>query len=98
MGRRCDPDLQAAWLPSLREGQDDWQVIAGSVGEYYVRGGRIDWRGWGQPWTRKRLLLPNYPFQKSRHWFAFDPALRRSWGGGLFAAGSSGDTKQTHLL
>ena len=26
MGRRCEPDLEAAWLPSLREGQDDWQV------------------------------------------------------------------------
>ena len=50
MGRRCEPDLEAAWLPSLREGQDDWQVIAGSVGEYYVRGGRVDWRGWDQPW------------------------------------------------
>ena len=26
MGRRCVPELEAAWLPSLREGQDDWQV------------------------------------------------------------------------
>jgi acyl transferase domain-containing protein/thioesterase domain-containing protein/acyl carrier protein len=80
MGRRCKPDLQAAWLPSLREGQDDWQVIAGSVGEYYVRGGRIDWRGWDQSWQRCRLLLPNYPFQRSRQWFTFDQSRRRLFG------------------
>jgi acyl transferase domain-containing protein/thioesterase domain-containing protein/acyl carrier protein len=98
MGRRCEPDLAAAWLPSLREGQDDWQVIAGSVGEYYVRGGRVDWRGWDQPWPRHRLLLPNYPFQKSRHWFTFDPSLKRTWGGSSFAAGTTGDAKQTHPL
>src|SRR5262249_47878803 len=36
MGRRCLPELDAAWLPSLRQGQDDWQVLAASVGEYYV--------------------------------------------------------------
>ncbi len=98
MGRRCEPELAAAWLPSLREGQDDWQVIAGSMAEYYVRGGHVDWRGWDQPWKRHRLLLPNYPFQKSRHWFTFDPALKRNWGGSSFAAGTTNDAKQTHPL
>jgi acyl transferase domain-containing protein/thioesterase domain-containing protein/acyl carrier protein len=99
MGRRCEPELTAAWLPSLREGQDDWQVIAGSLSEYYVRGGRVDWRGWDQPWQRKRVLLPNYPFQKSRHWFTLDPALRRLGSGGpSFAVGTTGDLKQTHPL
>jgi myxalamid-type polyketide synthase MxaB len=37
MGRRCVPELDAAWLPSLRGGQDDWQVIAASASEFYVR-------------------------------------------------------------
>jgi acyl transferase domain-containing protein/thioesterase domain-containing protein len=76
MGRRCEPKLEAAWLPSLREGQDDWPAIAASVGEYYVRGGRIDWRGWDQPWQRQRLGLPNYPFQRSRHWFDLSASKR----------------------
>jgi acyl transferase domain-containing protein/thioesterase domain-containing protein/acyl carrier protein len=99
MGRRCEPDLAAAWLPSLREGQDNWQVIAGSVGEYYVRGGRVDWRGWDQPWHRNRLLLPNYPFQRSRHWFALDPSRHRSWGSqSSFAIGTSEGDRHTHPL
>ncbi len=99
MGRRCEPDLAAAWLPSLREGQDDWQVIAGSLAEYYVRGGRIAWRGWDQPWRRRRLLLPNYPFQRSRHWFTLDPSRRRSLNGDAgFATPISADEQSLHPL
>ena len=83
MGRRCVPQLEAAWLPSLRQGQDDWQTLPQSVAEYYVRGGQIDWRGWDEPWPRQRLLLPTYPFQRSRHWFTLDPfdeaVVRRRW-------------------
>ncbi|MCI0492434.1 MAG: SDR family NAD(P)-dependent oxidoreductase, partial [Planctomycetes bacterium] len=79
MGRRCVPELESAWLPSLRQGQDDWQTIAAAVAEFYVRGGRIDWRGWDRPWRRRRLLLPNYPFERSRHWHTLNPALRRSF-------------------
>ncbi len=77
MGRRCVPNLDVAWLPSLRAGQDDWQVIASSVAEYYVRGGQIDWRGWDRPWPRRRLMLPTYPFQRSRHWYALDSTRLR---------------------
>jgi acyl transferase domain-containing protein/thioesterase domain-containing protein/acyl carrier protein len=77
MGRRCVPELDAAWLPSLRAGHDDWHVLASSVAEYYVRGGNIDWRGWDLPWTRQRLALPNYPFQRSRHWYPLEQSRRR---------------------
>jgi len=82
MGRRCVPQLQSAWLPSLREGQDDWTVLAASISEFYVRGGTIHWQGWDQPWQRQRLLLPTYPFQRTRQWFELDPSRRRTWCGG----------------
>jgi len=99
MGRRCAPKLEAAWLPSLREGQDDWATIAASVSEYYVRGGRIDWRGWDRPWHRRRLLLPNYPFQRSRHWFAIDPTQRLAdRGGSAMARPVAADGQPVHPL
>ena len=99
MGRRCEPKLEAAWLPSLREGQEDWSVIAGSVAEFYVRGGRIDWRGWDRPWHRHRLLLPNYPFQRTRHWFDVDMTRRvPTPGESSFTGGGSTGTKSAHPL
>jgi acyl transferase domain-containing protein/NADPH:quinone reductase-like Zn-dependent oxidoreductase/thioesterase domain-containing protein/acyl carrier protein len=76
MGRRCESKLEAAWLPSLREGQPDWNVVAGSLAEYYTRGGKIDWRGWDRGTQHRRLLLPNYPFQRSRHWIETDVSRR----------------------
>src|SRR5690606_31249179 len=35
MGKRCLPDSKSAWLPSLRQNQDDWQVILDSLGKLY---------------------------------------------------------------
>ncbi len=100
MGRRCVPNLDAAWLPSLREGRDDWSVLTASVSAYYLRGGQVDWRGWDKPWQRKRLLLPTYPFQRSRHWFNLDPSLRRSFGGDVESnvAVSASTGKDSHPL
>jgi acyl transferase domain-containing protein/thioesterase domain-containing protein/acyl carrier protein len=99
MGRRCVPGLDAAWLPSLRDGQDEWPIIAASVGEYYVRGGRVDWRGWDQPWRRSRMWLPNYPFQRARHWFTFEPSRWRGFGGDSApAVGVAAGEKGTHPL
>ncbi len=95
MGKRCVPGLDAAWLPSLRQGQDDWQVLASSVAEYYVRGGQIDWRAWDKPWQRRRVSLPNYPFQRSRCWYALDPARRRTFAQDGEAASDVGDLGRT---
>ncbi|HEY4233001.1 MAG TPA: type I polyketide synthase, partial [Lacipirellulaceae bacterium] len=100
MGRRSLPELEAAWLPSLRQGQDDWQVLAAAVAEIYVRGGQIDWRAWDEPWPRQRLLLPNYPFERSRHWYKLDPSLKRFNAGdrGAAAEHSSSGTTTGHPL
>lgn len=99
MGRRCEPKLDTAWLPSLREGQDDWAVITGSVADYYVRSGHVDWRGWDRPWHRHRLLLPNYPFQRSRHWFDVDMSRRLPTpGDAIYSSASTTGSRRTHPL
>ena len=80
MGRRCFPKWDAAWVPSLRPGKEDWQVICGSIGECYCRGVRFDWRAFDRPWSRRRVLAPNYPFERIRCWHEISPAQRRPIG------------------
>ncbi len=81
MGRRCLPDYQAAWLPSLRAGQSDWKVLSESIANYYVGGGTFDWRAWSGPVSSengtRRVLLPSYPFDRARHWYDSSSAGRR---------------------
>ena len=44
MGRNCLPDIaDALWLPSLRQGVEDWRQLLASLSALYVRGGAINW-------------------------------------------------------
>ena len=43
MAKRCCPELQTAWLPSLRKGQEDWRSLLDSLSQLYLTGARIDW-------------------------------------------------------
>ncbi len=68
MGRRCLPDSKGSWLPSLKQGKDDWQVLLSSLGSLYTKGLKVNWSGFDQDYPRKRLPLPTYPFQRARYW------------------------------
>ncbi|MBN8579020.1 MAG: amino acid adenylation domain-containing protein [Anaerolineae bacterium] len=69
MGKRCLPESKAAWLPSLRQGQDDWQIILDSLGKLYTQGADVDWAAFDEGYPRKKVSLPNYPFDRQRYWF-----------------------------
>ena len=68
MGRRCLPDTDLAWVPSLRKGKGDWDMMAAAVGQLYVLGVQLDWRGFDLPWPRQRVDVPVYPFQRQSYW------------------------------
>ncbi len=74
MAKRCLPASGAANVASLRKGQDADRTMAGAVGELYVAGVKVDWRGQYRHLPTKRLLLPNYPFNRSHFWFDLDHA------------------------
>jgi acyl transferase domain-containing protein/pimeloyl-ACP methyl ester carboxylesterase/aryl carrier-like protein len=67
MGRRCLPELQAEWLPSLRPGRDDWDTLLGTLATLYVQGVKVDWSAFEKDQGR-RITLPLYPFQRKRFW------------------------------
>ncbi|OAD18891.1 beta-ketoacyl synthase, partial [Candidatus Thiomargarita nelsonii] len=76
MGHQCLPEDMGVWLPSLRQGVDDWQQFLQSLGELYVRGATIDWTGFDRDYQRRRVALPTYPFQRQRYWLE-RPTARR---------------------
>jgi acyl transferase domain-containing protein/acyl carrier protein/NADP-dependent 3-hydroxy acid dehydrogenase YdfG len=70
MGRQCLPDPSLAWWPSLRPGQNDWQVVLRSLAELHRSGHPIDWRGFHRPLPHRLVPLPGYPFQRQRYWWS----------------------------
>lgn len=68
MGRYCLPEGVGVWLPSLYQGQKDWQQTLQSLGALYVRGVAVDWSAFDRDYPRRRLQLPTYPFQRQRYW------------------------------
>ena len=68
LGQRCLAQGDYAWLPSLRPGRDDWQSLLDSLGQLYVRGAKLDWAGFDHCYSRRRVSLPTYPFQRKRFW------------------------------
>ncbi|MCC8455715.1 polyketide synthase dehydratase domain-containing protein, partial [Streptomyces rochei] len=68
MANLCLPDSNKFWLASLRPEQDDWQVLLASLAELYVHGVSVNWLGFDRDYSRRRLNLPTYPFQRQRYW------------------------------
>jgi len=67
-GLTCAPDADVSWLPSLRAGKSDHQVILGAVGRLWCAGVEIDWSSFDAPWPRPRVALPTYAFDRQRYW------------------------------
>ena len=83
LGQQTVGDGPAAWLPSMREGQDEWQTILATLASLYVGGTRIDWGGFDRGYVRKRISLPTYPFERSRYWVERQAAPAASHGTGV---------------
>ncbi|MCB0190967.1 MAG: polyketide synthase dehydratase domain-containing protein, partial [Anaerolineae bacterium] len=56
------------WLPSLSPDRSDWQQMLESLGQMYMRGVEVDWAGFDQNNSGRKVVLPTYPFQRQRYW------------------------------
>ena len=68
MGRECLMGTKKLWLPSLRPGKPDWLQVLQSIGQLYVRGVKVDWLGFENDYSRQKVVLPTYPWQRKRYW------------------------------
>ncbi|NEQ40108.1 MAG: type I polyketide synthase [Okeania sp. SIO3I5] len=47
---------------------NEWQQMLSSLGQLYVQGVKVDWAGFESDYTRQKVPLPTYPFQRQRYW------------------------------
>ncbi len=66
------------WLGSLHPQKSNWQQILETLGMLYVQGVNIDWQGFEQDYSHRRLpFLPTYPWQKQKYWLSPEITAKR---------------------
>lgn len=78
MARQCIPTEAKVWLVSLRQRKEDWSQILESLGTLYVNGMEVDWEQFDQGYSRRKLTLPTYPFQRKQYWFNVSKGASRA--------------------
>ncbi len=68
--------------------RSDTAVILAAVGQLWMQNVSIDWRAFAGKQDRRRIPLPTYPFERTRHWI--EPANN---GGSVEASIRSSDPK-----
>ncbi len=48
--------------------QSNWKNILETLSQLYLHGISIDWKAFDKPYSRKKVSLPTYPFQRERYW------------------------------
>jgi len=76
MGQKCFPNNDGVWLPSLRNGREDWEQMLETLATLYVNGVHPDWEKFDRDYPRRRVVVPTYPFQEQRYWIEVDRGLR----------------------
>ncbi|WP_084143620.1 hybrid non-ribosomal peptide synthetase/type I polyketide synthase [Methylocapsa acidiphila] len=66
-----------ASLPDASQPADDCDVMARSASRLWCAGVAIDWANAHAGERRRRVSLPTYPFERSRHWIDAPPASRK---------------------
>ncbi|MDZ7963669.1 MAG: SDR family NAD(P)-dependent oxidoreductase [Nostoc sp. DedSLP03] len=68
MGRQCIPESGHLWLASLKSQESDWQQMLTSLAALYEQGISVNWSEFHRGSEHRRVVLPNYPFERSRFW------------------------------
>lgn len=55
-------------LPSLKKKEDEWTTVLQSLAKLYLQGVTIDWEGFDELYSRKKVRLPQYPFIGKKFW------------------------------
>ncbi len=92
LGQECIGAAQSTWLASLRRNREEWPQMLDSLAQLYVQGAEVNWAGFDQPYHRRRVPLPTYPFGRQRYWFEAHSGPRPE----LTAPASAADLSKTY--
>jgi acyl transferase domain-containing protein/NADPH:quinone reductase-like Zn-dependent oxidoreductase/acyl carrier protein len=70
MGQQCASRTNAIWRSALRQGRNDWSESLASLQALYHAGVPVDWKGFDHDYSRRKIRVPTYPFQRQRFWFS----------------------------
>ena len=45
-----------------------WRSLLNALRELFLRGVTVQWRNFDRDYSRRRISVPNYPFQRKRYW------------------------------
>ncbi len=79
LGQQCLSDSAAQhWLRSIHPSTEEWSQMLESLAVLYGYNARVDWQGFEQGYSRAKVTLPGYPFQRQRYWLTeSSPQTRR---------------------
>ncbi len=73
LGREAIGEEASLWVTSFRKDRGEWPQMLESLSRLYVRGADIDWRGFDEPYQRRKVALPTYPFERGHYWLETKP-------------------------
>lgn len=73
-GRQCLestlPQLEPTlWLSTLQLPNREWQQLLKCLAILFNQGVEVNWSSFDRDYSRSRIYLPTYPFQRQRYWF-----------------------------
>jgi surfactin synthase thioesterase subunit/acyl transferase domain-containing protein/acyl carrier protein len=68
IAQACFKDRSAAWIASLNRQKPDADSITGMLVALYLAGRNVNWTAVHGDCSWRRIPLPTYPFQRTRHW------------------------------
>lgn len=68
LGRQNWRGPAKVWLPSLWSIRPDWEQMLQSLGALYTCGVAVDWVRFDAEYTRHKVNVPTYPWQRQRYW------------------------------
>jgi acyl transferase domain-containing protein len=60
-------DKLGTQLAELCLSLEDWRTVLHQVAKYYVQGASVNWVAFDRPYSRRKVVLPTYPFQRQRY-------------------------------